>query len=213
MTESDWISRLINSGEMTEIDVQKWSRLRDKVIRCTRCELHKQCSHRVFGVGNPKAKVLFVGEAPGAKEDLMNEPFVGPSGMYLRKKMQEVGFKRGDVYITNTVRCRPPGNREPSAAEVGECMLYLIEQLDLIQPKVVVAVGSTALKTLCPHSRQKIGGCRGDVLSGYGYAVIPIWHPAFIIRGRSELREKEFFKDLRKVYRKAFGDRDADTSE
>jgi DNA polymerase len=203
---NDRVATLVSEGKMTTEEAASWEALRGRVERCTSCDLYKTCSHRVFGVGNPKAPFLFVGEAPGAREDLQNEPFVGKSGKYMRKKMQEAGFRKGDVYIANTVMCRPPGNREPTKDEIGRCSMHLIAKLDIIKPRVVVAVGSVALKALCPSNKSAIGSCRGDSLSGYGYAVVPVWHPAFVIRNMATLREREFFKDLRKIYKMVFED-------
>jgi uracil-DNA glycosylase family 4 len=204
--DQEWLDEAVSNGKMSSGDASNWENLRNRISGCTGCGLHATCSHRVFGVGNPKAPFLFVGEAPGVTEDRTGEPFTGKSGLYLRKVMKEVGFKRGDVYITNCVRCRPPANRPPTKEEIGSCLTNLIAQLDMVKPRVVVAVGAVALKSLCPHSKQAVGSCRGDPMSGYGYTVVPVWHPAFILRAKSSLRAREFYKDLRKAFLLVFSD-------
>lgn len=199
MKDEEWLAEHRAAGRMTQEQADRWIALRDKVLSCTRCGLNKSCNHKVFGVGNPKAPFLFVGEAPGEKEDLLSEPFVGKSGKYLRKCMQKAGFVRGQVYITNVVRCRPPDNRTPTQEEIGHCFMHLYEQLNLIDPKVIVAVGSVALGAFCPKSKA-IGSVRGDALSGFGYKVVPVWHPSYVLRTHDPLREKELIKDLGRAH-------------
>jgi len=199
MTDEEWLSKNVSEGHMTQEHADQWGVLKSRVLACSRCPLHKSCNHKVFGVGNPKAPFLFVGEAPGEKEDLQSEPFVGRTGQYLRKHMAKAGFAFGQVYITNILRCRPPDNRTPTQEEIGHCFLFLYEQMDLIKPKVIVAVGSVALGALCPKTKA-IGSVRGEELSGFGFKVVPVWHPSYVLRTHDPLREKELVKDLKKIH-------------
>jgi uracil-DNA glycosylase len=172
--------------------------LREHIGDCTRCKLHKLGRRQVvFGVGNPNAQLMFVGEAPGADEDIQGEPFVGRAGQLLTKIIEAIGLKRADVYIANVIKCRPPGNRNPEPDEVGTCEPFLNEQIDLIRPRVIVALGSFAahalLKTDAPISRL-----RGRVHDYRGGAkLIPTFHPAFLLR--SPERKRDVWEDMKKV--------------
>jgi DNA polymerase len=156
---------------------------------CTRCKLHglgrKQI---VFGVGNPHAKLMFVGEAPGADEDIQGIPFVGRAGQLLTKIIEAIGLKREDVYIANVIKCRPPQNRNPEPDEVETCEPFLFQQIDIIKPKVIVALGKfgaqTLLRTLDPISRL-----RGRVFEYRGAKLIPTFHPAYLLRNPASKRE------------------------
>jgi DNA polymerase len=173
------------------------------------------CTKKVFGEGFMKAPCLVVGEAPGANEDLSGRPFVGRSGQLLRKLMKEAGFRKGDVFITNVLRCRPPKNRAPTGEEAGHCFMHLYAQLDIINPKVIVAVGSVALNNLYNMKPKKaLGSCRGDVLNSFGYKLVPVWHPSYVQRTHQILREKELLKDLKKVIKIVYPDgREGDVPE
>jgi uracil-DNA glycosylase family 4 len=156
---------------------------------CTRCKLHAQGRTQiVFGVGNPDADLMFVGEAPGADEDQQGIPFVGRAGQLLTKIIEAIGLSRGDVYIANVIKCRPPGNRNPEPDEVETCEPFLFQQIDLIKPKVIVALGKFAaqalLRTLDPISRL-----RGRVYDYRGAKLIPTFHPAYLLRNPSSKRE------------------------
>ena len=156
---------------------------------CTRCKLHAQGRTQiVFGVGNPDADLMFVGEAPGADEDIQGFPFVGRAGQLLTKIIEAIDLKRDDVYIANVIKCRPPGNRNPEPDEVSTCEPFLFQQIDIIKPKVIVALGKfgaqTLLRTLDPISRL-----RGRVYEFRGAKLVPTFHPAYLLRNPSSKRE------------------------
>jgi DNA polymerase len=156
---------------------------------CTRCKLHKLGRTQiVFGVGNPGADLMFVGEAPGRDEDLQGYPFVGRAGQLLTKIIEAISLKREDVYIANVIKCRPPENRNPEPDEVERCEPFLFRQIDIVKPKVIVALGKfgaqTLLRTLDPISRL-----RGRVYDFRGAKLIPTFHPAFLLRNPASKRE------------------------
>jgi uracil-DNA glycosylase len=163
---------------------------------CTRCRLAQGRTQVVFGVGNPDADVLFVGEAPGFHEDKQGEPFVGAAGQLLTKVLNEVlGLGREDVYIANVIKCRPPGNRDPQDDEIEACTPWLVEQVTLIQPRVIATLGNFATKFVL-NTQQGITRMRGRAYPWHGRTVIPTFHPAAILhcggersRQFSELRE------------------------
>ena len=174
--------------------------IRTDIGDCTRCKLHGMGRTQiVFGVGNPEADLMFVGEAPGADEDVQGFPFVGRAGQLLTKIIEAIGLKREDVYIANVIKCRPPGNRNPEPDEVETCEPFLFRQIDVIKPKVVVALGTFAaralLRTLDPISRL-----RGRVYDYRGAKLIPTFHPAYLLRNPSSKREVwEDMKLVRKL--------------
>ena len=156
---------------------------------CTRCKLHTLGRTQVvFGVGNPEADLMFVGEAPGADEDIQGIPFVGRAGQLLTRIIEAIDLKREDVYIANVIKCRPPGNRNPEQDEVDTCEPFLFQQIDIIKPKVIVALGKFAaqslLRTLDPISRL-----RGRVYDYRGAKLIPTFHPAYLLRNPASKRE------------------------
>jgi uracil-DNA glycosylase len=156
---------------------------------CTRCKLHGQGRRQiVFGVGNPEADLMFVGEAPGADEDIQGIPFVGRAGQLLTRIIEAIELKREDVYIANVIKCRPPGNRNPEPDEVETCEPFLFQQIDIIKPKVIVALGKfgaqTLLRTLDPISRL-----RGRVYAFRGAKLVPTFHPAYVLRNPASKRE------------------------
>jgi DNA polymerase len=172
--------------------------LRAHIGPCTRCKLHTLGRTQVvFGVGNPKADLMFVGEAPGADEDKQGEPFVGRAGQLLTKIIEAIGQSRADVYIANVIKCRPPGNRNPEPDEVATCEPFLFRQIDLVQPKVIVALGTHAahalLKVDTPISRLRgrVHDFRG------GSRLVPTFHPAFLLR--SPDRKRDVWEDMKKV--------------
>lgn len=191
---------------MTEKDALDWVGLQARVEKCKNCNLGRLCTHKVFGEGFPKAPFFFVGEAPGEKEDVAGRPFIGKSGKLLRKSMYEAGFRKGDVFISNTLKCRPPKNRKPDKREIGECFMHLWRQLEIIKPRVIVAVGSVALDALSPKPKKAIGTYRGDQLSAYGYKLVPVWHPSYVLRSHQALRRVELVKDLGKAFRIVYPD-------
>ena len=153
---------------------------------CTRCRLASGRTQVVFGVGNPNADVMFVGEAPGFHEDKQGEPFVGAAGQLLTRMLdEELHLRRDDVYICNVLKCRPPGNRDPQDDEIESCTPWLVEQVSLIQPRVVVTLGNFATKFVL-NTRQGITRMRGAAYPWHGRTVIPTFHPAAILRGGGE---------------------------
>jgi DNA polymerase len=174
--------------------------LRLDIGDCTRCKLHTMGRTQVvFGVGNPNADLMFVGEAPGADEDIQGIPFIGRAGQLLTKIIEAMGMTRDDVYIANVIKCRPPQNRNPEPDEVETCEPFLFRQIDIIQPKVIVALGKfgaqTLLRTLDPISRL-----RGRVFEYRGSKLIPTFHPAYLLRNPSSKREVwEDMKLVRKL--------------
>jgi uracil-DNA glycosylase len=173
--------------------------LRTDIGDCTRCKLHTMGRTQVvFGVGNPNADLMFVGEAPGADEDIQGIPFIGRAGQLLTKIIEAMGMTRDDVYIANVIKCRPPQNRNPEPDEVETCEPFLFRQIDIIQPKVIVALGKfgaqTLLRTLDPISRL-----RGRVFEYRGSKLIPTFHPAYLLRNPSSKRE--VWEDMKLVRR------------
>ena len=163
--------------------------VRADIGECTRCKLHALGRTQiVFGVGNPNADLMFVGEAPGADEDIQGIPFVGRAGQLLTKIIEAIALTRDDVYIANVIKCRPPQNRNPEPDEVETCEPFLFRQIDIIKPKVIVALGKFAaqalLRTLDPISRL-----RGRVYDYRGAKLIPTFHPAYLLRNPSSKRE------------------------
>ena len=159
-----------------------WQTLKGKVAGCTDCRLRATCKQTVFGVGDERAAWMLVGEAPGADEDRLGEPFVGQAGKLLDNMLAALGLARGaDVYIANVLKCRPPGNRNPQPDEVAQCAPYLSRQISLIQPKLIVAMGRFAAQTLL-GTDASIASLRGRV---HGYAGVPLvvtYHPAYLLR-------------------------------
>jgi uracil-DNA glycosylase len=172
--------------------------LRDFIGDCTRCKLHTLGRKQVvFGVGSPSADLMFVGEAPGADEDVQGEPFVGRAGQLLTKIIEAIGLTRAEVYIANVIKCRPPGNRNPEPDEVATCEPFLAQQIDMIQPKVIVALGTFAAKALL-KTDAPISRIRGQVFEYRGGAkLIPTFHPAFLLR--SPERKRDVWEDMKKA--------------
>jgi DNA polymerase len=159
-----------------------WDALKRSVPACTACELHKGRTQTVFGVGDERAEWLLVGEAPGAEEDRLGEPFVGQAGKLLDAMLAAIDLKRGEnVYIANVLKCRPPGNRNPEAHEVAQCSPYLLRQIGLIRPKLIVAMGRFAAQTLL-NSDASIASLRGTVHRFAGVPLIVTYHPAYLLR-------------------------------
>lgn len=173
--------------------------LRAEVTPCTRCKLHQGRRHAVFGEGNPRAQVMFVGEAPGAVEDQTGRPFVGPAGQLLDRIISgAMGLQRSDVFIANINKCRPPGNREPEPDEVAACLPFLKTQIELIRPKVIVCLGRTAAQNLL-GSTESTTRLRGRELQYCGVPVVVTWHPAYLLRDPSHKRET--WEDIKRVNR------------
>jgi len=170
---------------------------RSEVAQCTKCsQLVETRKSVVFGSGNLKAKLVFVGEAPGYDEDLQGLPFVGRAGQLLTKIIESIGLKRSDVFICNVLKCRPPGNRNPSPEEVLNCKPYLLRQLETIQPKVICALGKFAAHTLL-NSEAPISRLRGQFSDFHGMKLMCTFHPAYLLRNPSDKRK--VWEDMKMV--------------
>jgi uracil-DNA glycosylase len=171
------------------------SALKSSCMSCHLCELAKNRNNVVFGEGNEKAKIMFVGEGPGETEDKTGRPFIGLAGDTLTKMIEgAIGVKREDVYIANIVKCRPPNNRVPAPSEIATCKPYLEKQIELISPKLIVALGGTALNALLGQN-YSIMKMRGNVLDYHGIPLIPTYHPSFIIRNPTTAK-KPVYADM-----------------
>lgn len=171
--------------------------IRDELGDCTRCKLHGGRTNLVFGVGSPDADLMFVGEAPGRDEDRQGEPFVGRAGQLLTKIIEAIDLQRKDVYIANVVKCRPPQNRNPEGDEVETCRPFLFAQIDAVRPRVIVALGAFAVRTLLDDERMPISKARGRVYTCRGAKLIPTFHPAFLLR--SPERKRDVWEDMKRV--------------
>lgn len=165
-----------------------WPELEATVKSCTACRLRAGCTQTVFGVGNRRAEWLVIGEAPGAEEDRQGEPFVGRAGQLLNSMLAAIGLKREQVYITNIVKCRPPGNRDPAPDEAAACRPFLDRQIALIQPKLILAVGRVAAQNLL-GTDVPVGRLRGRVHDLNGIPVVVTYHPAYLLRSPQEKRK------------------------
>ena len=167
--------------------------IRDEIGDCTRCALHSGRNKLVFADGSPAARLMFVGEGPGADEDAQGLPFVGRAGQLLNNMIAAMGLKREEVYIANVVKCRPPGNRTPEPEEANTCSPFLFRQIDVVRPEVLVALGATAATYLLGQ-RQPLAGLRGRVHTFRGTRLIVTYHPAFLLRDPRQ--KKEAWADL-----------------
>ena len=173
-----------------------WQQLEQAVSSCTKCELHASRTQTVFGVGNKNADLLIIGEAPGRDEDLQGEPFVGRAGQLLNAMLAAIGFQRDQVYIANILKCRPPNNRDPKPEEAEACDSWLRQQIELIQPGVILALGRIAAHKLL-NTDQSLGALRGKQ---YNYAGIPLivsYHPAYLLRKPVDKRKS--WQDLKRI--------------
>jgi DNA polymerase len=171
-------------------------RIREDIGDCKRCKLHKTRNKIVFGVGNPKAELMFVGEGPGRDEDMQGEPFVGRAGKLLTQMIEAMGLKREDVYIANVVKCRPPENRLPEKDEITTCSPFLVRQIEVIKPKVICSLGSCSAQTLL-QTTQGISKFRGEWLDFRGTKLMATYHPAYLLRNPGA--KGEVWKDLQKI--------------
>ena len=189
---------VVPKPEKTAADPAEALRLiREDLGDCTRCRLHKQGRKQiVFGVGNPKAEMMFIGEAPGADEDIQGEPFVGRAGQLLNNMIKAMGLRREDVYIANIIKCRPPNNRTPERDECETCSPFLMRQIEAIQPKAIVALGAVAAKTLLAINAP-MSEFRGHWYDFRGTKLAVTYHPAFLLRDPRQ--KKEAWKDLQMV--------------
>ena len=189
---------------------KKWTfeSLRKAVLACEKCpHLVRSRTQVVFGVGNPEAELLFVGEAPGADEDAQGEPFVGKAGQLLTKMIQAMGFERSDIFIANVLKCRPDmpegesGNRKPKPAEMATCLPWLREQIDLIQPRAIVALGATAVEGLLGET-SPMRDLRGRWLEFQGIPVMVTYHPAYLLRNQTITEKRKVWEDMLLVLEK-----------
>lgn len=162
-----------------------WPTLTESILSCRRCELHSKRKQAVVGVGDHNADWIFVGEAPGAEEDRRGEPFVGPAGKLLNAMLFALGLKREDVYIANVLKCRPPQNRDPQASEVAQCEPYLLRQIELIQPRVIVALGRHAAHSLLKTDKA-LNKMRGDKHLYHDIPTVVTYHPAYLLRNPAD---------------------------
>ena len=178
---------------------ETWEELEKSIINCNKCKLCKTRQNIVFGTGNKNAEIMFIGEGPGADEDMQGEPFVGRAGKLMNMAFGVVGINREDVYIANVVKCRPPANRNPEDDEAFACLNYLRNQVILVKPKIIVLLGSVALKNIL-GKEYGITKSRGKWIERKGIKYMPTWHPAALLR--DENKKVEFWKDLKEVAKK-----------
>ena len=177
-----------------DIQHMEWEQLAETVTHCNACVLRKTCTQTVFGVGDRNADWLYIGEGPGAREDELGEPFVGQAGKLLDNMLAAIHLKRGEnVYITNIVKCRPPNNRNPSDSEARQCEPYLSRQIELIKPKLIIALGKVAAQNLL-NSGDSIANLRGKIHTYSGIPLIVTYHPAYLLRALPE--KAKAWKDL-----------------
>jgi|SRR6266850_8150451 len=193
-----------NPPEPTKVSPKKLPLLQsviDELGDCTRCKLHRTRTNIVFGVGNPEARLMFVGEGPGEDEDLQGLPFVGKAGQLLTKMIEAMGLRREDVYICNTVKCRPPNNRNPEPDELNACEPFLKGQLGAVKPEVIVTLGKFAAQSLLRDSTP-ITRLRGQWREYQGIPVMPTFHPAYLLRNHSPAEKRKVWEDLKQVMKK-----------
>ena len=184
--------------------VETLEQIREDIGECTRCRLHERRTQIVFGVGDPEAKLVFVGEGPGADEDAQGIPFVGRAGQLLTQMIENTAKKEGipllrkDVYICNVVKCRPPENRNPEPDEMEICGQYLSRQLAVIHPKAICALGSTAVKYLL-QTKEGVTKLRGKWHDWRGIPVMVTYHPSYLLRAYNQEAKREAWEDLKKV--------------
>jgi len=170
--------------------------IRKELGDCKRCKLHRTRTRIVFGEGNKKAKLMFIGEGPGYDEDVQGRPFVGKAGQLLTKIIQSIHFEREEVYIANIIKCRPPQNRNPEPDEIGSCSPFLMKQIQAIQPKIICALGTFAAQTLL-QTDAKITSLRGRTFDLLGIKVLPTYHPAFLLRNPD--KKREVWEDMKQI--------------
>lgn len=171
--------------------------IRTEIGDCTRCRLHQSRKNLVFGVGNPKADLVFVGEGPGRDEDLQGEPFVGKAGQLLNDIIAAIGLKREEVYICNVIKCRPPENRNPEPDEIATCQPFLKAQIHSIKPKLICALGKFAAQTLL-DVETPISRLRGKFFEYEGIPMMPTFHPAYLLR--NPMGKKDVWEDMKKLH-------------
>lgn len=173
-----------------------WEQLEEQAKQCKKCRLCKSRNNVVFGTGNKNARLMFIGEGPGADEDIQGIPFVGKAGKLMNRAFEAIGLKREDVYIANIVKCRPPSNRNPEEDEANACLNYLRNQVILVKPQIIVLLGSVALKNIL-GKEYGITASRGKWVEKKGILYMPTWHPAALLR--DETKKIDFIRDLQEV--------------
>ena len=176
-----------------------WEELEQSIVNCNKCRLCVNRKNIVFGQGNKNADIMFIGEGPGADEDIQGLPFVGKAGKLMNMAFEGLGIKREEVYIANIVKCRPPQNRVPEPDEAESCLNYLRNQVILVKPRIIVLLGSTALKNIL-GKELSITASRGKWIEKKGIYYMPTWHPAALLR--DENKKIEFWRDLKCVVEK-----------
>jgi len=171
-------------------------KIREDLGDCKRCQLCSTRTHIVFGSGNPEARLVFVGEAPGADEDMQGLPFVGKAGQLLSKIIESIGLRREEVYICNVIKCRPPNNRFPEKDEITMCSPFLLRQLEAIRPKIICCLGAAAAQTVL-RTKSSIGGLRGRFQDYRGAKVLATYHPAYLLRNPEAKRD--VWEDMKKI--------------
>jgi uracil-DNA glycosylase family 4 len=186
-----------SSNQQSYIMPEKLQELENLVLSCNLCQLSKTRNKAVFGQGNPNSKIMFIGEAPGREEDLQGKPFVGRSGELLTKMIENVlNLKRDEIYISNIIKCHPPRNRDPEIEEIESCIPYLIKQIDIIKPKIIVTLGRIAFKYLL-NNETPITKARGNLYTFKDIKVIPTYHPSYLLR--NQIKKKEAFIDFKLI--------------
>ncbi len=175
---------------------ETWEELEESIKGCNKCKLYKTRQNIVFGEGNKNAKIMFIGEGPGADEDRQGEPFVGKAGQLMNLAFDILGIKREEIYIANVVKCRPPSNRNPEDDEAFACLNYLRNQVMLVKPEIIVLLGNVALKNIL-GKEYGITTSRGKWIEKKGIMYMPTWHPAALLRDES--KKIDFIKDLKLV--------------
>ena len=175
---------------------KKYHSLKEKVLKCNRCQLREKCSQVVMGEGAVNNKIMFIGEAPGATEDKRGRPFVGRAGQLLNKILDAINIKRKDVYISNIVKCRPPGNRKPTISEAKTCSSILKAEFEIVKPKVIVPMGATAFKHLL-NTDSSITESRGQWFQRGDFYFLPTFHPAYLLRNKN--MKKYVWRDFKLI--------------
>ncbi len=190
------VDKVLDSPKPNKLPIPTcgWDELQAQVAACTACALHQTRTQTVFGVGDRGANWMVIGEAPGEQEDLQGEPFVGRAGLLLNEMLRAIGLERGQVFIANILKCRPPKNRDPQMEEAAACDAYLKQQLGLVKPKIILAVGRIAAQNLL-KTTTPIGKLRGLVHDYQGVPLVVTYHPAYLLR--SPLEKRRAFDDLR----------------
>ncbi|NWG02942.1 MAG: uracil-DNA glycosylase [Syntrophaceae bacterium] len=182
--------------ELTPSKILTLEMVRKELGDCKRCKLHRTRRTIVFGEGNEKAILMFIGEGPGNEEDVQGRPFVGKAGQLLTRIIESINLSREEVYIANVIKCRPPENRNPEPDEIESCHPFLLRQIHVIQPKIICALGTFSAQTLL-NTNAKITALRGKIYDLEGIKVIPTYHPAFLLRNPD--KKREVWEDMKKI--------------